>query len=373
MQISCTKEDILRGVHVIETAISTRSTLPILSNFLLEVEGKNLKMVSTDLEIGVRCYVTAKITEPGSITVPAKRFGSIVRELPGGSDITIKVDSKSQIDIRAGKSHFVLMGTSKEDFPALPSFTEDKAWVVDLKTFQDMVRKTIFAASTEETRYILNGIYFIVGQGELKLVATDGRRLAYIVKKCLRGGSENTKGSMNTVVPTKTINELLRIMSMESAEEVKFNIAENQIAFQINDIVIISRLIEGTFPNYEQVIPKKKKVNAKIKTAELHTATKQMALLTAEKGNGVKFSFTKKLLKLTTSTQGLGSGEVDLDIDLNGENMEVAFNPNYLIDILKNITEEETLFELNGTLDATVIKPVGDEGYLCVIMPMRLT
>jgi DNA polymerase-3 subunit beta len=310
----------------------------------------------------------------GSGTIPAKRFGNIVRELPAKSEIEIKIGDKAHIDVRSGKSHFVLMGTPKEDYPALPNFMKEKAWTAKTKLFQDMVKKTIFATSTEETRYILNGIYLIVSQEELKLISTDGRRLAYIVRKCLEGsGAGGAKRSVSAVMPAKTINELLKIISIEEADSIKFNISENQIAFQVKDIAIISRLIEGNFPNYQQVIPAKNKVQAKINTAELLSATRQMALLTAEKGSGVKFSFNKKFLRLSTSTQGLGSGEVDIDIDLAGENIEVAFNPNYVIDILKNLTEEQIIFELNGPLDAVVIKPDGDEQYLCVIMPMRLT
>jgi len=372
MHITCKKEDIVRGVHIIETAVSSRATLPILSNFLIEVEDDKVKMVSTDLEIGVRCYIDAKIASPGSGTIPAKRFGNIIRELPGKGEIDIKIDDKAHIDIKSGKSHFVLMGTPREDYPALPNFTEEKAYSVEAPVLQDMIKKTIFAASTEETRYILNGIYLIVDGSELKMVTTDGRRLAYIVKKCLKGTSASRKG-MSAVVPTKTVNELLRIMSLEEAGDVKFNITENQIAFQVKDVVIISRLIDGNFPNYEQVIPKKSKIQATTNAGDLLSATRQMALLTADKGSGVKFAFNKEALQLSTSTQGLGSGEVDLDLEISGEKLEVAYNPVYVVDILKNIGDEKVIFELNGALDASILRPAGDKDYVCVIMPMRLS
>ena len=329
-------------------------------------------MVSTDLEIGVRCFINAKVLSTGSATIPAKKFGSIIRELPAKAEVEIKIDSKSHIDIKSGKSHFVLMGTSKEDYPALPNFSEEKAWSANSKLLTDMVKKTMFATSTEETRYILNGICFVVDQKELKLVATDGRRLAFIIKECLEGNA-GIKRKVTAVVPTKTINELLKITGVEQSEEVKFNITDNQVAFQVKDIVIISRLIEGNFPNYEQVIPRKNKVQVKVNTEELLAATRQMSLLTAEKGSGVKFSFNKKYLRLATSAQGIGMGEVDIDIDLNGENIDVAFNPGYVTDILKNMEEKEVVFELNGSLDAAVLKPSSSEQYLCVIMPMRLS
>jgi DNA polymerase-3 subunit beta len=314
----------------------------------------------------VRCYIDADIISSGGVTIPAKKFGGIIRELQD-EEIHIKTDDRNQIDIKAGKSHFTLSGTPKEEFPALPDFVEEKAVSVETEKIKEMIKKVLFAVSADETRYVLTGVYCIIQQNGIRFVATDGRRLAYITRP-----SGGVKAGTRAIIPGKTINELSRILSIEEDSEVKISITENQAAFKINEITLISRLIDGTFPNYEQVIPKKYQQKIKIKVKELLSAIKQISLLTQEKGGAVKFSFGKNLLRVSAQTQGLGSGEVDVDISYSGSPVEIAFNPTYIMDILKNVSEEECEFEINGPIDACVVRVVGDENYLCVVMPMRI-
>jgi len=180
MKVICGKEELLRGTQIVQSVISPRSTLPVLSNFLFETEGQQIKMSSTDLEVGVTCFIKAEVVKEGSITIPAKRFSDIVRELPGDGSIEIKCDDNNQINIRCGKSHFVLMGLPKTDYPILPTFPEENQFNINRPAFKSMLRRTSFAVSTDETRYVLNGVFLLVEEGKLKLVATDGRRLAYI-------------------------------------------------------------------------------------------------------------------------------------------------------------------------------------------------
>ncbi|MDI6641049.1 MAG: DNA polymerase III subunit beta [Elusimicrobiota bacterium] len=380
MQLNCSKENLLQGIQIIETAVSTKTTLPILSNFLLEVEQNKIKLVATDLEIAVRCFIEGKIISTGAITVPAKRFSSIIREIPT-EEIQIKVVDNNQIDIRSSKSHFSLYGTSKEDFPVLPEFVEEKAVAVDCEILKEMLKKTSFAISTDETRYALTGTLVLIGENKIKFVATDGRRLAYIIRDGI-----SAKSSLQAIVPGKAINELLRILqalparkvpepkAMAGSEDkkVKISITKNQVAFKVEDIVLISRVIDSEFPNYEQVIPKKHQYRIKINAKELLSATKQIALLTHDRGGAVKFSYGKQILRVSAQTQGLGSGEVDLDTDYTGSNLEIAFNPGLIVDLLKNLTEEEVIFEINSPFEACVIKAVGDENYLYVAMPVRI-
>jgi len=369
MSITFSKKDLLKGVEIVETVVSTHATLPILSNFLFETDNKRIKLSATDLEIGVICYIDAKTVSPGNIAIPAKKFGSIIRELTEKNDIELKIEEKSgHIDINSGRSKFSLIGAAKEDFPALPEFNESKAIDFSANTFKEMVKKVSHAVSTDETRYQLTGLYIIIEAGKLKIVATDGRRLSCITRNC-----DNNEISAKAIVSIKAISELLRIININEGEEkLKISITENQIGFKIKDVVMVSRLIEGQYPNYEQVIPKKNPVKAKINTDQLLSATKQMALLTEEKSGSVIFHFAKNKLRMNVTTQGIGSGEVDMDVEYSHANLEVSFNPEYLIDILRNANEPEITLEMNGPIDAVLIKPVKDESYINVVMPMRV-
>jgi DNA polymerase-3 subunit beta len=368
MKVICEKDELARGAQIVQTVVSPRSTLPILSNFLLETEGQQLKLSSTDLEVGVTCYIKGEVVKEGSITIPAKRFSDIIRELPSGQNIEIKADDTNQINLRSGKSHFMLMGLPKSDYPVLPDFPQEKNFKVSKQALKTMLRRTSFAVSTDETRYVLNGVYMLVEDGQLKLVATDGRRLAFVSRSGL-----DKKLQHKAIIPTKAVNEVLRILSAEEKDEdVTIGITENQVAFRIGDVTILSRLIEGTFPNYDQVIPKKHDEQIKLNVKDTLSAVKQMSLLTSDKTSSVKFVFGKNTLRITASAQGLGSGEVELDIDHSGATLDIAFNPAFLIDILKNVDEEAVTFGLTNSLNPALVSPAGDKSYICVVMPMRI-
>lgn len=368
MKVICSKDELVKGAQIVQTIVSPRSTLPILSNFLFETEDKRIKLSSTDLEVGVSCYIKGEIVNEGSVTIPAKRFGDIIRELPNDKDIEIKANEMNQINIRCGKSHFILMGLPKADYPVLPTFSKEEMFNLSETMLKTILRRTSFAASTDETRYILNGVYILIEKGLLKVVATDGRRLAYINTNNI---DKNIK--QKAIIPTKAVNELQRVLSSENGKSgVNVGISDNQIVFNVDSVTVISRLIEGTYPNYEQVIPKSNDLKIKMKTKDTLSAVKQMALLVSDKTSVVKFLFGKNVLKMSASAQGLGSGEVELDVEHSGKNLEIAFNPAFLIDILKNIDEDEFFIELTSSLNPAVVKPSNNKDYLCVIMPMRV-
>ena len=367
MNVICGKEALLKGTQIVQSVVSPRSTLPILSNFLFEAEGQKIKLSATDLEIGVSCFVTGEIVKEGSITIPAKRFCDIIRELPDDTNIEIKADESNQITVKCGKSRFVLMGLPKSDYPVLPAFPEDKTFTIAQSQLKNMLRRTSFAVSSDETRYVLNGVYLIAEEGGIKLVATDGRRLAYTSKDNI-----DKKANYRAIMPAKAVNEAQRVLAAQETDgEVTVAVTENQIAFRINSITVISRLIEGTFPNYDQVIPKKHERQIKLKVKETLSAARQVSMLSSEKSAPIKFTFGKNMLRVSAVAQGLGSGEVEIDIEHSGSTLEIAFNPQFIIDILKNIDEEEVFFELTNSLVPALLKPVKDTSYLCVIMPLR--
>jgi DNA polymerase-3 subunit beta len=373
MKVFCGREELMKGIQTVSPVASSKSALPVLSNFLFETEKDKIKLSSTDLEIAVKCHIKGEITEEGGITIPAKRFADIIKELPQDAEVEIRADDTNQINIKSGKSKFTLMGISKTEYPVIPEFPKENNFAVKKELFASMLKKTAFAASKDSQRYVLNGVYFIVENGSLKMVSTDGRRLAYISAD---GIESKIKGK--AIVPTKAVSDMLRLISSDSKEEnIKAGISENQCALEIGDITFISTLIEGVFPNYEQVIPKKTESNIKLSVKDTLTAVKQMALLTDDKlssdrSSAVKFYFSSGILRISASTAGLGSGEVELETEYKGEAVEINFNPNFIKEVLQNIDEEKAVFSFSNALNPATLAPEKDANYLCVVMPMRV-
>lgn len=380
MKLSFSKSDLLEAVQTVQSSISTKSTLPVLSNLLIKTEkavkggGSKVRIEATDLEMGVRCMVKAEVLEEGCITVPAKKFGELVRELPDGKEIQLVTQENKRTELKCGKVRATLVTLSPEDFPFIPEFPKTGSFSLNKSGFREMIRKTSFAVSTDETRHVLNGIFFAVKDGELRTVATDGRRLAFI--SC--AGAEKSP-NVSVIIPSKAINELLRLLSLsEDDHESELEIAssQNQISFKWTnngeEIVLVSRVIDGNFPNYEQVIPKAKEIELKIKTSEILSAVKRAALFAQDRGGSVRFTLKNKLLKISANSQSVGEEEEELEVEYAGANFEIAFNPAFLLDVLKNSDKLDVRFEFTTALNPVLIKPADDNKYLCVIMPLRL-
>jgi len=374
MEISCTREELFRGVQTVQAVVGTKSTLPVLANVLMEAKGNKMEMTATDLEVGIKCSINVQVIEPGAITVPARTLSEVVRELPA-EDIKIRVGEGNRVEINSKEAVFNLMGLPKEDYPVLPKFKGDGEFSIDGKLLAEMIKKTIFSVSQDETRYVLCGVYFQVAKGKVTMVSTDGRRLSYISKDI----GMDRKKEAKVIIPTKAVNELNRILAqLETKEEaeqggkVKVNIEENQIGFIIDDTILISRLIEGHFPNYEQVIPRTSAITIRIRSEELLQATKRVALLTTGKSNSIRYSLKKNKLIISAITEGLGDARDVVGIDYAGEEMEIAYNPQFLIDVLRNIGCEEVFFELTNSLNPCLIRPTGEEDYISIVMPMRI-
>ena len=374
MEISCKREELLKGIQTVQTVVGTKSTLPVLANVLLEAKGKKMDMTATDLEVGVTCSINVEVSQPGAITLPAKTLFEVVRELPS-EEVNIGVDEKSRVKINSGQAIFNLMGLPKEDYPVLPKFKTDGEFSIDQQVLSDMIKKTIFSVSQDETRYVLCGIYFRVEKGKVTMVSTDGRRLSYISKDI---GIEKKKEA-KIIIPTKAVNELNRILTQIATREeeekegkVKISIEENQVGFMVDDTILISRLIEGHFPNYEQVIPISSEIKLKINTEELLQATRRVALLTTEKSSSIRYSLKKNKLVINANTEGLGEARDVVGIDYAGGEMEIAYNPQFLISVLRNIGCEEVYLELTNSLNPCLIRPTTGEDYISIVMPMRI-
>ncbi len=369
MNLTISKEQIINGLQAVQNVVSSRTTLPILSNVLLRAEGERLELTATDLDVTISCGVDAKIKKTGASTVPVKKLFGIVRELTN-ADIDLEVDEKNVCSIRSGSSFYKINGLSADEFPPLTKFKEDKKVVLPQETVKAMMRKTSFAISTDEARYVLNGIFISLKDHKMTMVATDGRRLALVDEEV--DVSEKSHGEF--IVPAKTVAELNRLLQDRGELEVRY--AENQASFTLKDekgsaILIITKLIEGNYPNYRQVIPAQTKERVPLLREEFLHALRRAEIMTSEKSNSVKLSFGKNKLEITANSPEVGEAKETMAVNYKGPDLAIAFNPKYMIDPLNALTNDEVFVELIDELSPGVLKINGP--FLYVVMPMRLT
>lgn len=369
MNLTITKEQLINGLQAVQNVVSNRTTLPILSNVLLRADGTRLELTATDLDVTVCSSVEAQVKQAGATTVPVKRLFGIVREL-GNPEIELEVDDKHICSVRSGPSFYKINGLAAEEFPPLPKFKEDKKVMLTQETVRNMLKKTSFAVSTDETRYVLNGIFFSLKDHKLTMVATDGRRLALVDEEV----DVDEKSYGEFIVPAKAVNELNRLMQDKGNVEIKY--AENQAAFALQDekgvsVLVITKLIEGNYPNYRQVIPGEAQERIALAREEFLHALRRAEIMTSEKANSVKMAFGKNQLAITANSPDVGEARETIAINYKGKEMAIAFNPRYLIDPLNALPNEEVFFELIDELSPGVLKINGP--FLYVVMPMRLS
>ena len=364
MKIESPKDELLEGITIVQNAISARSTLPILSNMLLETTKTGLTITGTDLDIGITTTIPLKVMTQGSITVPAKKFLDIIKELPE-SVITLSVRKNNMMHITCENSQFKIMGIPKDDFPKLPEFKDKDSIKLDQQLIKTMFNMTSFAISRDETRYILNGVYIVIKKNSIKMAATDGRRLALIERAIDLPKAIDKK----VIIPIKTIQELNRNLKDEG--EVLISFTGNQIMFNLGDSIIISRLIEGDFPNYEQVIPKEVKDKVVVDREKFLLATRRASLLTSQDSQGIKIDVEKGKMIISKHSPDIGEAREELDIAYKGSSFSIGFNPHYLIDVLKNLEEQSIALELENSEKPGVIRT--KDKYVYVVLPMQLT
>jgi DNA polymerase-3 subunit beta len=369
MNFTIAKEQLISGLQAVQNVVSTRTTLPILSNVLMRAEGDRVEFTATDLDVTVACAVEASIKKGGSTTVPVKKLFGIAREL-NNPEIEIEVDERNVCSVRSGASFYKINGLAAEEFPPLPKFKEEKKVVLPQEKIRGMMKKTSFAISTDESRYVLNGIFISLKEHKMTMVATDGRRLALVDEEV--DLSEKSQGEF--IVPAKAVNELNRLLSDKGDIELRYS--ENQASFTLKDekgfsILIITKLIEGNYPNYRQVIPAEAKERVALGREEFLHALKRAEIMTSEKSNSVKLAFTKNNLAITANSPEVGEARESLAINYKGKDMAIAFNPKYMIDPLNALNNEEVFLELIDELSPGVFKINGP--FLYVVMPMRLS
>ena len=364
MKFSVSKEKLLAGLQTVQNVVSTRTTLPILSNVLLQAANGQVRLTTTDLDVGVSGTIDAQVERDGGTTLPARRLATIVRELPA-AEVQVEVDSKNVASIRCGQSFFKILGLPEEEFPPLPRFEEAKSFTLSQQVLRDALRKTSYAISTDETRYVLNGILFSFKENKLTMVATDGRRLAMLDLEVEFARSQEAE----IIVPTKCVTELVRLLGDDG--DVKMSIAENQVAFEVGGTLLVSKLIEGNYPNYRQVIPGEAKERITLERELFLNAVHRVSLLSSEKSNSVKLVFSKNNIEIAANTPDIGEAKESLAVAYKGREFSIAFNPEFLQAPLRNLTNDEVYLDLIDEMSPGVIKI--QSPFLYVLMPMRIS
>lgn len=373
MKFKINRDHFSSGLQQVLNVVSPRATMPILGNVLIEAEGDQISLTTTNLDLGIRCSIKAQVSESGAVTLPVRRLATIIRELPN-PDVSVETADDHQTKVTSGGSLFRIMGIGKEEFPALPTFSKDRTFVIDQAQLGSMLRSVVYAQSSDEARYILNGVYFNFNDGKLSLVATDGRRLA-LVSKELEFPPEQ---SGNIIIPAKTAGELLRLLDL--GKQVTISFSDRQVAFDLETgdesggmtgrLNLISKIVEGNYPNYQQVIPKETHQRIKLERELLLQCIHRAALVSSDKSNTVRLKVSPNLLEITASSPDFGEAHESMAISYEGPEIEVAFNPYFLMDPLKALTKDDVFFEIKDELSPGVFKSL--ESFICVIMPLRL-
>jgi DNA polymerase-3 subunit beta len=369
MNLTIAKDQLISGLQAVQNIVGSRTTLPILSNVLLRAEGNRLELTATDLDVSVSCSVEAQVKKPGSTTIPVKKFFGIAREL-GSQELELSTDEKHVTSLSAGASFYKIRGLAAEEFPPIPKIKDDRMVSLPQEKIRGMMKKTSFATSSDESRYVLNGIFVSMKDNKLTMVATDGRRLALVDEEV--DIPEAALGDY--IIPSKAINELNRLMTDAGKVELRFG--DNQASMILlpekgPKVSITTKLIEGNYPNYRQVIPSEVKERVTLGREELLHALKRAEIMTSDKANSVKMSFTTNNLSITANSPDVGEARESIAINYKGPDITVAFNPGYMIEPLNALADEEIFFELIDELSPGVMKINGP--FLYVVMPMRLS
>jgi DNA polymerase-3 subunit beta len=366
MELTFEKGDLLYSLQVLQGVAGGRNTLPILSNVLIHAAGGTIECMATDLEVGIRMKVEGTITEEGAITVSAKKLGDIVKELPVDKPINLATTANDRVEITCGDGVYKIIGLPDEEFPQLPS-VEGQALKIGGETLRSVLQKTEFAASTEEVRYFLNGLYFNFLEHQTEVVATDGKRLA--LARCEPLTSQEEVNGF--IVPLKAIREIAR--TFVDAGEVSISVFENQILFTDGDATLTARLVEGEYPKYEKIIPESTEGRTVVSKEQILSAARRVALLSNPKNYSISLEIDSEQVQVSARTPELGEAHETVPVESSTGSVQIGFDARLLIEALAHIETDSLAIEFSGKLNPVLIKPVSDgDDYVSLIMPMRL-
>jgi DNA polymerase III subunit beta len=370
MNFTITRQNLHEGLNAVSASIPAKTTLPVLSNILFSAGDEGIQMSGTDLDVAVRVRVPADVTEPGTLTAPGKKLQEIVRELP---DEPVHVQTRAdQIELRCGRARFKLNGLPAEDFPALPQVSFEGGWAANGKDLLSLVRHTSFAVSTEETRPVLNGVLWELRDGEMRMVATNGHRLARM--RIPAGPSLETTTQL--IVPPSALQQVQRLFAGD--EEIHVGREGNHLGFRSERTEVYTRLIEGTYPNYEQVIPRDNDKHAIVQRKPLESAIRRVAAVASDQTHRIRLEFTRDRMNFNVLTPDLGEAHDELEVSYEGEDLAIGFNANYLLEVLRYMGTDEVRMSFKAPERAATLEPVPEQengegmDYLCLVMPLRL-
>lgn len=364
MKVICSKENLIEGINIVQKAVSTKTTLPILEGILMEAN-EVFKLTGNDLEIGIECYVEADIRQKGAIVLNSRMLGDIVRRLPE-SEVLLEVKENNLVVIECENSHFEIKGLASSGFPALPSIEKENAFKVSQKIVRDMIKQTIFAVSLDENRPILTGSLIEYKNKELAFVSIDGFRLAL-----RRHHTENDISNLSVVVPGKTLNEIVKILQPVE-EDITIYSTKNQILFDIGKCKVVSRLLEGEYLNYRGIIPEEYETKVHVNTKEMLSSIERASLIISndERRYPVKFNIADDMIVITSSTD-IGTVREELKIDMSGNKIDIGFNPRYFIDALRVIEDDTIDIYFTTNVGPCTIKPAEENNFAYMILPVR--
>jgi DNA polymerase-3 subunit beta len=365
MKFSIPKEAFLSELQILQGIVEKRNTMPILANILMNVQEGDIELTGTDLEVGLRTHLGAEIEKTGAITVNGKKIFEIVKSLPDGQTVHVELKDET-IEIKAGESEFKILCLAKEDYPQVPEASFEKGIQLALSGLREMIDR-VFYAITQEQRYYLNGALLSLKNRQIELVSTDGHRLSY-TRKAEDGLKLDKETSV--IVAKKTLAEIRKLED----ETLEFDIDENNLFFRVGPRTLISRIIESKFPNYQAVIPKDNPGQLTIGREELAGAIRRVALLSAERSKGIKFTIEKNKLRLFSSNPEIGEARDRLAVEYKGQDLEIGFNAQYLLDFLTAVGSEKVVFEIKDENSAVLLKPEAEEAItnIYVLMPMKI-
>jgi DNA polymerase-3 subunit beta len=371
MEFLIDKEEFTRGLFRSQSVVERKGTMPILLNVLIETKENGISITATDLEIGIKGFYNANIKKPGSTTLSAKKLYEVVKELPE-KDVFFRLKENQWVEISSGKSQFNIMGISAETFPSFPAYEEENFISLESALLREMIDKTIFAVSSDESRYNLTGVFFTRREREaekiLRMVATDGYRLS-LIDRPLKMEIEGLENGI--LLPKKGLSELTRLLE-EEGDQVWVKMKNNNFIVKKDPVVLIMRLLDAEFPDYQQVIPAQTKRLIRMKRSQILESLKRVSILSSEKTKGVKFHFAEDLLELSSYNPDFGEAKEEFSVEYKGEEIKVGFNYRFVLEVLNILTSEEILFEMEDGASPAIIRPANDTQHTCVVMPMRI-
>jgi len=368
MRFTITREKLQEGLGAVTASIPAKTTLPVLSNLLVETTEKGIRLSGTDLDIAVSTEVIAEVEGQGAITVPAKKLAEIARELPS-APVRISATGEQRVTLECGKTRFRLLGLPKDEFPTFPSIRFSESWRVRSGDLQKLISHTAFAASTEESRPILNGVLWEMRPGHMRMVATNGHRLAKIELAIESAGAP----AADLIVPPKALEQIRRLFAAE--EDLEIARGDNHLGFRSPFTAVYTRLIEGPYPNYEQVIPRDNERVAVADRNALFQALKRMSIIASDQTHRIRLGFNAAMLKFSVQTPDLGEAQDELPVSYEGDPLEIGFNASYLLEILRYMPTDEVRMTFKAPERAATVEPMGwtdPAKYLCLVMPLRL-